>query len=83
MQIEQHSYFCSFDNSSSLRIYHRLQCGDGQWEGGGGLGGGGQRGGNGDICNSVNHKNKKNLKKNLSCRLWPGSSAGLQPRLQV
>ena len=33
--------------------------GDGQREGGWGLGGGGQRGkGNGDICNSVKNKNK-------------------------
>ena len=37
---------------------HRQQCGDGQREVGEGMGGVGQRGGTGDICNSVDNKNK-------------------------
>ena len=38
---------------------HRQQCGDGQREGGRGLGGFGKRKG-GDICNSIKNKNLKN-----------------------
>ena len=42
---------------------HRQQCGDGQKEGGAGLGGVRRSGGNVDICYSVNNKNKvKKLK---------------------
>ena len=54
------------------RIYishrHKQQCGGSQREGGPGLGVGGQKRGNGDICNSVNNKNKvkKHRKKKIT-----------------
>ena len=40
----------------------RQQCGDGQREGGWGLGGGRQRGGHGDLGNSINDKSKEKNK---------------------
>ena len=51
------------ESEESACVPHRQQCGDGQREGGWGLGGSGQRRGagsgqSGDICNSVNNKNK-------------------------
>ena len=64
-----HGYFvtgisCSFTLHEGIRQRtcmthrHRQQCGDGQREVGEGMGGVGQRGGTGDICNSVDNKNK-------------------------
>ena len=44
---------------------HRQQCGDGQRERGWGWGEVGKGGGNGDICNSVNNKNKGLFKGSL------------------
>ena len=59
---------------------HRQQCGGGQREGGQALGTGGQKGGSGDICTSVNNKNKNKkfyIKKyyflSCNCRSAGGS----------
>ena len=52
---------------------HRQQCDDGQRRGEQGLGGGGQSGGNGDSCNSVNNKLKKE-KGNWSITIQSGNS---------